>query len=65
MEIIKILVLAVLQGIAEFLPISSSSHILIVGNFLGIDSVHAESTSTDLVSGYAMKYSKVFSAITE
>lgn len=38
MEIIKVLVLAVLQGIAEFLPISSSSHILIVGKFLGIDS---------------------------
>lgn len=42
MEIIKILVLAVLQGIAEFLPISSSSHILIVGNFLRIDAEGAE-----------------------
>ncbi len=33
-EYIKIIILAILQGIAEFLPISSSGHLLIVSDFL-------------------------------
>ncbi len=34
---IEVLVLAVLQGVAEFLPISSSGHLVIAQNFLGIE----------------------------
>ncbi len=37
MEALKIIFLAVLQGITEFLPISSSGHLVIFGKLLGID----------------------------
>ena len=37
LEYIKIIILAILQGVAEFLPISSSGHLLVVGNFLQLD----------------------------
>jgi len=36
MEIIHVLILAIVQGIAEFLPISSSGHLVLVEKFLGI-----------------------------
>ncbi|MBB3207716.1 undecaprenyl-diphosphatase [Rhodopirellula rubra] len=34
-ELIRVLILAVVQGIAEFLPISSSGHLVILDNLLG------------------------------
>ena len=37
MEWLKIFLLAVFQGIAEFLPISSSGHLAVLGDLLGID----------------------------
>lgn len=37
MEIIKVLVLAVVQGVAEFLPISSSGHLAVLGKLFGFD----------------------------
>ncbi|MBR4956943.1 MAG: undecaprenyl-diphosphate phosphatase, partial [Lentisphaeria bacterium] len=37
MNIIDVLLLAVFQGVAEFLPISSSGHLAVLGNWLGID----------------------------
>jgi undecaprenyl-diphosphatase len=36
-EFIKIIILAIVQGIAEFLPISSSGHLAILGNLVEID----------------------------
>ena len=36
MEILKVIVLGVIQGIAEFLPVSSSGHIVIAEHFLDI-----------------------------
>ncbi len=35
MELIEMVVLAIVQGIAEFLPISSSGHLVIIGAMLG------------------------------
>ncbi|HSN72382.1 MAG TPA: undecaprenyl-diphosphate phosphatase [Steroidobacteraceae bacterium] len=35
MELIQIIVLAVVQGLSEFLPISSSGHLILVPHFLG------------------------------
>lgn len=35
MLIVEMLILAVIQGIAEFLPISSSGHLVIIGSLLG------------------------------
>ncbi len=32
---LKIIILAIVQGIAEFLPISSSGHLVILGDLLG------------------------------
>ena len=37
MDVINVLLLAVFQGVAEFLPISSSGHLAVLGNWLGID----------------------------
>jgi undecaprenyl-diphosphatase len=37
MEIIKLGILAIVQGITELLPISSSGHLIILGNFFSID----------------------------
>ena len=36
-EYLKVAFLAVLQGVAEFLPISSSGHLVIAQNFLGVN----------------------------
>ncbi|MBQ9788972.1 MAG: undecaprenyl-diphosphate phosphatase [Lentisphaeria bacterium] len=36
-ELLKIIFLAIFQGIAEFLPISSSGHLAVLGQILGID----------------------------
>lgn len=35
LELYRVLILAVVQGIAEFLPISSSGHLVIIGSMLG------------------------------
>jgi undecaprenyl-diphosphatase len=35
-NLVAILILAVVQGVAEFLPISSSGHLVVLGYFLGI-----------------------------
>lgn len=37
MEFILVLILAVVQGIAEFLPISSSGHLAVLGNLFGFN----------------------------
>ncbi len=37
MEALKVLFLAVLQGITEFLPVSSSGHLAILGKLIGLD----------------------------
>lgn len=37
MDTLNVLLLAVFQGVAEFLPISSSGHLAILGNWLGLD----------------------------
>ncbi len=38
-EALKILFLAVLQGVAEFLPISSSGHLALVGNLINLGNI--------------------------
>jgi undecaprenyl-diphosphatase len=68
MEIFKILVLSVIQGIAEFLPISSSGHLAIASKLLGINDdtvflavvLHAGS----LVSILAVYYREIISLFT-
>ena len=37
MELLKIIFLSVIQGIAEFLPISSSGHLAVLGTLFGFD----------------------------
>ena len=37
MSFLDIVVLSVIQGVAEFLPISSSGHLVLVGHWLGIE----------------------------
>lgn len=34
-DVLEILILAIVQGIAEFLPVSSSGHLVVLGNLLG------------------------------
>ena len=36
-EVIEIFILSLIQGIAEFLPVSSSSHLIIAANFLELE----------------------------
>lgn len=38
MEFVKLLVLAIIQGATEFLPVSSSGHLVVFENFLGLES---------------------------
>lgn len=69
MEILKILLLAVIQGITEFLPISSSGHLAIVSQILDISNdavlvvvvLHAGS----LVSITTVYFSEILSLITQ
>lgn len=37
MDLLKTIILAVAQGIAEFLPVSSSGHLLVLGQWFGFD----------------------------
>ena len=37
MECLKIILLAIIQGVAEFLPISSSGHLAVLGTLFGFD----------------------------
>lgn len=37
MDLVQALILSVIEGITEFLPISSTGHLLLVSNFLGIE----------------------------
>ncbi len=37
MEYLQILVLAVLQGLAELLPVSSSAHVILAQKLMGLD----------------------------
>ena len=37
MELLKVIFISIIQGVAEFLPISSSGHILLFKQLLGLD----------------------------
>ena len=37
MHVLKVILLAILQGVTEFLPVSSSGHLVIAGRLLGIE----------------------------
>ena len=44
MMLLKILLLAVVQGVAELLPVSSSAHVIVVEKLMGLDPVSPEMT---------------------
>ncbi|HTP65611.1 MAG TPA: undecaprenyl-diphosphate phosphatase, partial [Geobacteraceae bacterium] len=44
MTMLKILVLAIVQGAAELLPISSSAHVIVAEKLLGLDPISPEMT---------------------
>jgi undecaprenyl-diphosphatase len=44
MSLVKILVLAMVQGAAELLPVSSSAHVIVVAKLLGLDPTTPEMT---------------------
>ena len=44
MSLIKILILAIVQGAAGLLPVSSSAHVIVVSKLLGLDPTSPEMT---------------------
>jgi undecaprenyl-diphosphatase len=44
MSLISIIILAVVQGLAELLPVSSSAHVIVVARLLGLDPAKPEMT---------------------
>ncbi len=44
MTLLKILVLAIVQGVAELLPVSSSAHVIVAEKLMGLDPVSPEMT---------------------
>jgi undecaprenyl-diphosphatase len=49
MEILKTLLLGIIQGLTEFLPVSSSGHLIIAQTFMGVDSESGASGSSMLL----------------
>jgi len=62
----KALILGVVEGLTEFLPISSTGHLIIVGSFLGFDDERAKvfdiAIQTGAVSSILWLYRKRFAA---
>ena len=44
MSLVKILILAMVQGAAELLPVSSSAHVIVMEKLLGLDPTSPEMT---------------------
>ena len=44
MSIFKILVLAIIQGMAELLPVSSSAHVIVAEKLMGLDPTRPDMT---------------------
>ena len=44
LHILHVLILAVVQGLAELLPVSSSAHVIVVAKLLGLDPSKPEMT---------------------
>ena len=44
MPLLKILILAIVQGLAELLPISSSAHVVVAEKLMGLDPSNADMT---------------------
>jgi undecaprenyl-diphosphatase len=50
-SLFKVIILAVIQGVTEFLPVSSSGHLVLSKHFLGLESVHGATLEIVLHSG--------------
>ena len=63
---LKALILGVVEGLTEFLPVSSTGHLIIVGAFLGFDDERAKvfdiAIQTGAVSSILWLYRKRFAA---
>jgi len=44
MNLVQILILAIIQGLAELLPVSSSAHVIVAEKFMGLDPTSPEMT---------------------
>jgi undecaprenyl-diphosphatase len=63
MEIIQAIILGVVQGVAEFLPISSSGHLVIVGSLLDTASGNSADVASKLQINVALHVGTLFSIL--
>ena len=60
MEFWQLLLLSIIQGITEFLPVSSSGHLVALGTFLGLESTQLDDVNIALHFGTLLAICSVY-----
>ena len=60
MEFLEAIILGIIQGLTEFLPVSSSGHLEIIKHIFGNDKIGEESLTMTVVLHFATALSTLF-----
>lgn len=63
MNLLQAIILGIIQGLTEFLPVSSSGHLVLFQNILGIDLSTAESQSMIMTYYVALHFATLFAVV--